>query len=928
MRTRRPSHDTRLAAWGIVRACPASLGVVAGVFLSVALGGGAAFAELTVTELRCEYGVDPLGIDAAQPRLFWQVKSPERGERQTWYRVIVASDPALLDDDRGDLWDSGKVRSSQTTQVAYEGEPLCSSQQVFWKVRAWDVQGEPCPWSETATWTMGVLRPEDWQGRWIVAPWVSESLLVRKEFQSRSGLKRALIHICGLGQHELSINGSKVSENLLSPGWSKYNRTCLYETQDVTGLLQPGENAVGVVLGDGMYHTERRNRFSKFQGTFGPKRLIAQLELEYVDGTREMIATDETWKVDRGPVTYNDIYGGEDYDARLFAPGWDKPGFDDSSWVHAVELVRPSGVLRGYCYSAPPLREIEVFEPVSTTPLSETRDIIDFGQNASYMPRITVEGPAGSTVRLKHAEVLNEDGQINRRTCGGNRGPAYWQYTKASDEPETWFPRFFYAGCRYLQVDKIPAQGGGPLPTLTQCDGVVVHSSAEPVGDFECSNDLLNRIRELVRWAQRSNMVSVLTDCPHREKLGWLEQYHLNGPAIRYEFDVTRIFNKSMRDMADSQLANGLVPNIAPEYTEFPGTFRAAAEWGASVILVPWQQYLFCGDRRLIGEYYPTMQKYVGYLSSIATDHIVSEGLGDWYDIGPGGRPGAAKLTLPPVTATAYYYYDAKIMAEIAALLGRSEDAEGYTRLADDIRETWIREFRNADGTYGSNSQCINALALQMGLAEEADREKVLGELIQDIRGRGNAVTAGDVGFRSVLQALARCDASDVVYDMVTQDEKPGYAYQLRQGATALTEAWDANHFASHNHFMLGQVTEWFYKDLVGIEIDPAEPGFKNIIVRPNPVGGIDWAEASYKSLHGPITVRWERKAKRLTLDVSIPANTTAVVHVPSADGTQVTEGGRNSAMGDGVVEAVRSGDTVVCHIESGSYHFESEVPE
>jgi len=884
-------------------------------------------AALKPANLRCEDAVDPLGVDVEHPRLSWTVESEVRGARQTAYEILAVSSADAIARSDGDLWASGKVVSDETLRIPYAGKPLVSSQQVFWKVRTWDQEGKPSAWSPPSTFTMGLLGKNGWRAKWIVAPWTCESLLLRLEFNVNPGLKRAIAHVCGLGQFEMSINGQKSGQEVLAPGWTKYNRTVLYETHDVTPLVAEGRNAVGLTLGDGMYTTERRNRFSKFQGTFGPQRAIVQIELEYDDGTHETVVTDESWRVHPGPVTYNDIYGGEDYDARRAERGWDQPKFDDAGWENAVELVRPSGKLRGLTASAPPLGEIESIQPIAVNKLSDTRDVVDLGQNASYMPRIRVSGPAGSTVRLTHAEVVHKDGTINRDTCGGNRGPAYWQYTKATDDPETWFPQFFYAGCRYLQVDKFPAEPNGDLPQLDELQGVVVHSTAEPIGDFKCSNELLNRIRTLVRWAQRSNMVSVLTDCPHREKLGWLEQYHLNGPAIRYEFDVTRIFNKGMRDMADSQTREGLIPNIAPEYTVFPGTFRAAAEWGCSLILVPWQQYQFTGDRALMSEYYEPMEKYMKYLASKAHDHILEEGLGDWYDLGPADRPGFAQLTLPPVTATAFYYYDAHLMSKIATLLGKDEDARDYAKLAEDIRAAWLAKFRHEqEGTYASNSQCANSIALVMRLAEPEGRKQALEAVVADVRKRGNAMTAGDVGFRYLLQALAQGGQSELIYAMINQDERPGYGYQLKQGATSLTEAWDANRHASHNHFMLGHITEWFYKDLVGIGSDPDGPGFKKIIIRPTPVGDLEWAEATYKSVRGPISVRWDRHGGQFQLAVTIPANTTATVYVPAAAGTSVTENGVPASDSLGVSYLRWEGGRDVYAVESGSYRFESRL--
>jgi len=379
--------------------------------------------------------------------------------------------------------------------------------------------------------------------------------------------------------------------------------------------------------------------------------------------------------------------------------------------------------------------------------------------------------------------------------------------------------------------------------------------------------------------------------------------------------------------MSDSQTDNGLIPTTAPEFAPFGGTFRAAAEWGCAFIFVPWQQYQYTDDTALMRDYYDDMQQYMEYLAMRATDHIIDEGLGDWYDLGPADRPGFAQLTQPPITATAFYYYDAHLMSQIAGILGKQDDAERYAQLAQDIRQAWLREFRHADtGTYATNSQCSNAIALVMGLAEPEDRESALAALVKDVRDRGNAMTAGDVGFRYLLLALAQGGQSDVIYDMINQDERPGYGYQLKKGATSLTEAWDANHHASHNHFMLGHIIEWFYESLVGIETDPAGPGFKKIIIKPTPVGDLEWAEATYQSIRGPISVRWERDGDKFQLRATIPANTTATVYVPAAPDSEVSEGGKGAADSPGVRFVDREADRMVYSIESGSYTFESRL--
>jgi len=455
-------------------------------------------------------------------------------------------------------------------------------------------------------------------------------------------------------------------------------------------------------------------------------------------------------------------------------------------------------------------------------------------------------------------------------------------------------------------------------------EAVVVHSSAPPIGTFASSNPLLNRIRDLVRWAQRSNMVSVLTDCPHREKLGWLEQYHLNGPAIRYEFDTTRIFTKGMNDMADAQTADGLVPDIAPEYTVFEGAFRNAAEWGAAFILVPWQQYLFSGDVVLMRTHYDAMKRYFAFLESRTKDGILSDGLGDWYDLDLDKPGGAANLTPAPITATAYYWLDAVTLARIAQVLGKPDDERLFEEKAAAIRARYLAEFHHPEKpSYATGSQAALAIPLAMGLADPSTEAAVLDALVRDVETRGYG-TAGDVGFRSLLQALAQRGRSDVVYRLVTQEEKPGYAFQLRKGATALTEAWDADRASSHNHFMMGHVTEWLYQDLAGITADAASPGFKHIVIRPQPVPGLDWVEAAYESIRGPVAVRWERSKGAFVLRVTVPANTTATVHLPARAAADVRESGAAAMGRPGVSFVSFAGDRAVYRIESGSYVFES----
>jgi len=899
---------------------------------------------LQIKNLLCDLDTNPLGVDVAAPCLSWQVASDERGQKETAWQILAASSPEILAQDQGDVWDSGRIVSDATTNIPYAGHTLSSSQQVFWKVRVWDRDGKATAWSSPAKWTMGMLNKTDWKGNWIIASDKSESLLMRGEFSVKQGLRRALANITGLGQYEMYFNGAKVGDDILTPGWTNFSSTILYDTIDVTAMLHEGSNAAGLLLGNGIFDVVRNGRFSKFIGEQGPLRGILSLRLEYNDGTVDYFGTDESWHTHAGPITFGNIYGGEDCDARLVQTGWNKTGFDDHLWPHAVAMTGPSGTLRGHSEAAPPIRVIEVRQTVAATLRADGSVLYDLGQNASYMPRIRVTGPAGSTVRLTPAETLTADGSLNRGTMGGtDRGISWWQYTKATDGEETWSPNFCYIGCRYLKAEFYPAGEAVPttpaspspdadkskLPSLISVEGQVVHSTSTPAGSFATSNPLLNKIRDLVRWAISSNMMSLLTDCPHREKLGWLDDIHLVGPSVRYEFDTTRIFAKITRDMAEAQVTEGddkgLIPNIAPEYTKFKGTYRDAAEWGAAFLEVPWQQYQFTGDMELLRVNYDAMKNYFAFLEKGAKDGIISNGLGDWYDLDP-KHTRFSELTPPPLSATAFYYFDATILAKTAALLGKVDEAKDYATRAEKIRADFNRKFFDGTaGTYELNSQSSNSIPLAMGITEPADRARVLDAIDKDVAQRGYAVTSGEVGYRYLLLALASAGRSDDIYRMINQTDKPGYGYQVQKGETSLSEAWDAGNGVSHDHFMFGQITEWFYKDLAGIDLDPTAPGFKNILLHPSPVGDLAWVEASYDSVHGKISVRWEHQDGKFLLKATIPANTNGTVFVPARENTLVTENGMPAEKSPGVTFLRREGDRMVYSVESGTYQFASQ---
>jgi alpha-L-rhamnosidase len=891
-------------------------------------------ATLTPTDLRCDYAVNPIGVDSTPPRLFWKLESNERGTRQAAYEILVSSSPELLAKNEGDLWDSGKVDSDESIQINYCGKELNSWQEAFWKVRVWDANGGVSGWSRPVSWVMGVLNNFDWHAFWIGAEDTNiPSLLLRRNFVVKPGLVRAIVNVCGLGQYEMTLNGKKVGDDFLSPGWTKYNKTCLYDTRNITGLLHRGKNSIGLELGNGMYQELGGGRYTKFKNSFGPQKAIAQIRLEYSDGSVQFIGTDESWQAAPGPITFNSIYGGEGFDTRLMQPGWNQPGFDAAKWQHAIIVNGPGGDLRGLSCSAPPVREFETHKPVSSYALTNGDIVFDLGQNAAHIFKISVSGEAGSQVFLFPSELTNKDGSITQGSMGsGKRGNVWCNFTKGSSGTETWSPKFFYVGCRYVQVHCVPAMTNGTLPKIKSLAGIVIHSASEPVGEFECSNDLFNRTFTLVRWAQQNNMVSLMTDCPHRERLGWLEQDHLNGPALRYDFDLAQLFTKTLNDISDSQLTNGLVPSTAPEYAVFRNKedpqhlrniFGDTPEWSSSFILIPWQQYEFDGDINLFRIHYAAMTNYLSYLGSQTTNFIVSGGLGDWYDLGP-KKPGLSQLTPISLTATAYYYEDAAILSRVAGLLGNNEDEQKYSSLAQNIRDAFNAKFYDAtNGWYAADSQCANAISLVMGLCEETNHPMVLKSIVDDIRARDNGLTAGDVGYYYLLRALAEGGRSDVIFDMNNQTNKPGYGMQIAKGKTSLTEAWDGG--SSQDHFMLGQIQGWFYHDLAGIQDAPGSPGFKNIVIAPQPVGNVTWVKASFNSIHGTIVSDWQWDGGKFILKVSIPANTTATVYVSAKSSETVTESGNPASQSLGVKFLRFENDRAVYAIESGTYDFHSE---
>jgi hypothetical protein len=863
-----------------------------------------------------------MGIDSKNPRLDWILQSSDpasRGLTQTAYQILVASSAELLGKGQGDLWNSGKVISDQTNQISHFGKPLQSDEVAWWKVRVWDGKDAASDWSAPARWAMGVLNPGDWQAKWITSPArlkgnANSTTLLRGEFQARPGIKRATVNICGLGQYEMNLNGSNVTADLLTPGWTEYNKTCLYDTYDVTPLIHEGSNAVGILLGNGMYRVAKGGRYAKFEQNVGPLQVIARIRLEYADGSVTIVGTDEHWHTGVSPMIFSSVYGGEDWDARLVQKGWDKSGFDESKWPVVETTTGPGGELRGISRSAPPIRALEIHAPVSQKTIKPDVTVYDLGQEASHMTRFTVHGPAGSMIRVTPDELVMPDGSLFRNNYNGK---AWSQYTLAGTGQETYTSKFYYCGDRYLQVECIPAADGGEVPTVDSIEGVVVHSSVSPAGDFSCSNDLFNRIYTMIHWAEVSNMMSVISDCPHRERLGWLEQDHLHGPSLYYNFDMRPLASKVIADMADCQLADGLIPTSVPEYPVFPPKWRDSIEWGSSGVLMPWQEYQATGDLEVLRRNYPMMKRYVDHLTSQAKNEIAAKGIGDW-----SGKRAIVDKT-PELISTAIYYQDVETLAKSAKLLEDSKETAAEELLAAKIRDAFNAAFFHPEtNQYGSGSQASNSFALDLGLVEPAHRAAVLANLVADLKNGKYAMTVGEIGLPYMLRALASGGRSDVIYLINNQTENPGYGYQLKMGATALCETWDANRDNSQIQLMLGDIVEWFFHDLAGIQLDPAKPGYSHVLIRPTIVGDLTEVKGSYASVRGRIVSEWKRDDEHFALHVSIPPNMTATVCIPALHGESVTEGGKPATRVAGVTFLQMNGSYAEYEVGSGDYTF------
>lgn len=860
-----------------------------------------------VSVLTCEMMERPLAINALSPRFGWQLE--EAGNNQKAYQIV-------LKDENGVVWNSNKVKSSQSQLVLYKGQQLNSGKRYFWTVKVWDdndkisetssfFETSPDLSTSNALWIGAITHEDsnlpigrrDFHGPSFkkkenkeiydkINPLALRSILLRKQFEADKKISKAMVHVAGLGHYALYINGEKVSRDIFSPLWSEYDKTVYYNTYQVDSLIHKGENAIGVELGNGFYNAFG-NRYRKLWISFGPPTLFFELDLTYEDGTTEKIVSDTSWKYDLSPTVFNDIFGGEDYDATLEQKAWNTALFDEANWQPVVHQNAPKGILRPQQLS--PVRINEQFSAVSMHKIDSSY-VFNMGQNLAGVPSFKVIGKKGDKIKLTVGEQLNtETGLVSQKQSGG---PHTYTYTLKGEGIEEWCPQFTYYGFQYIQVDGVEVlSSGADKPSLIGITSNFIYNSTDEVGHFECSNELFNKAHTLIKNAVKSNMQSVFTDCPHREKLGWLEETYLVGPGLLYNWDLTQFYPKIMRDIADTQNDKGFIPTIVPEYVVFDESldvFRDSPEWGIASVMIPWLYYRFYGDDSLLKQYFDVMKGYVNHMTSRATDNIVSHGLGDWYDYGE-HRAGFSKNSPVEVSATAHYYYAAHLVAEAAKMLHKKSDEKKYSQLASEIKNAYNQKFFDAETCqYGTGSQFCNAISIYIKLVEPKYKSCVMDNLKTDIAKHGNRLTTGDVGNRYLFQTLALNGENELMYLMHNHEDAPGYGFQLKFGATTLTEQWDPRQGASWNHFMMGQIDEWFFASLAGIKSDA---GFKQFVIEPQPVGDLTWVKASHKTLYGEVKVHWTRQNGIFVLKVNVPANTSAKVILPNGKSQMASSG-------------------------------------
>lgn len=900
------------------------------LLLSVALillFPSASRAEIVPTDLRCEDLVRPLGVDNPAPRLSWSLHSVDRGQIQTAYQVQVARSKEDYDVDFPEaphvIWDSDKV-VSDATRIVYAPAmlPLHSDTDYWWRVRVWDRQGIASSWSRPTLWSTGLLEATDWQGSWITTPpTIKNGPLFRKEFELSHIVTRAIAYVCGLGYYELYINGKRVGDHVLDPAQTDYPQRALYVAHDVSRYLKEGKNVIAIQLGNGWFNQDR------VWGGMSYGRPCARLQMNVRNDVDFMtrISTDDTWRCSSGPITSDNVYAGETFDARLDPIGWTRTGFNDSQWLPVQMISSPARQL--VAQTMPPIRRTETLKAIKDWSPSPGVRIYDFGQNFAGWTRIQVRAPEGTTLRMRSAETIDANGALDTASTGvfATGVEQVDTYVVRGDKkgqvPETYEPHFTYHGFRYVEVT-----GLSPRVSLDRIEGVVVHTAVETTGQFESSDAMLNRIHRAALWTQRSNLHGIPTDCPAREKCGWLGDAGITAEMTLYNFRMTRFWDKYIRDIVTSwrpEMAGHDRPGDVAPGKRITGP-NGNVDWGATVVLIPWYLYLYTGDTVLLGEQYPNMARFVRNVRALMKDGIVEQGYGDWCP------PGSVQpVETPAALTTTAVYYQAILAAQRAAhALDKPEEEAEFATLAESVRVAFLRHFYLSD-RHSFGSQTGDAVALALGLVPPGEEANIAADLTKDVvqRHAGHHAT-GIFGSRWLYDMLCRYGSGGTAMEMLHATTYPSFGDLFAKGATTLWECWGEAELdkkwgaRSLNHPMQGGFDAWLYQGLAGIRPDPDAPGFKHFTIQPQMPGDLQWVRVSCRAPQGEIRSAWRREKERVTVEVTIPPGTTATLYLPTTRTEAITERSDPAAQAPGVHFEGTKGPNAVFTVGSGRYRF------
>lgn len=907
--------------------------------------------------LLVEYDPSPVALDVQNPRFTWIIDLEGRNRKQSAFQLLVASDQEMLDTNKGDIWDTGLVLSGQSAQVAYGGPALESNTQYFWKVRIRDESGKIHPYSNNGTFSTGLLNENDWAADWIgrgdpdellsdvdafVERRVTEEMqnvvpdgrspLFRQEFEVKKNVRRARLFISGLGLYELSLNGAKVGNHVLSPSRTDFRKRILYDTYDVTTKLNNGANALGIMLGNGWFNGQKKYWGWQMQW-YGSPRVILQLEIEYEDGSKQRVVTDKNWKASWGPVTFNCLFDGEHYDARLEQDGWDTPGFIDDSWESVNVVKSPGGNMSSTMHE--PGLITQIIKPISVHEATPDTFVFDLGQNIAGWVRLMAEGPEGTEVRLKFAEKIHPDGTIDPSSA--RAAVQEDRYILKGDGQEVFEPHFTYHGFQYIQVTGYPG-----TPTLESLEGRFVQNAVAPSGSFICSNDLINRIHLCTVQSQRCNVqMGVPTDDTQRpERQGWGADALMTSQEAMLNMDMPRVYTKWYQDFRDQQDQFGRIGFIVPR----PGITEDMV-WSSAFVIMPWYQFIHYADTTVLEENYNFILRYMNYLASQGRADIQPKEMGgnplfpqyllkpnqigylqqsQWGDHLSLADEYHSRSGLPLSVSTAIYYYDLQVMEKIASVLGKTDDAENFSLHSREVIQAFNNKFLNqAEGYYDDRSQSAQTWPLLFGMVPSDLEQSVFNTLVNDIvEIRDGHPSTGYVGTKFMLDLLTDKGREDIVWNMALKTDFPSWGYSLRNGRTTITEAWKDG--GSQNHVVLGAAIDpWFYHVLAGIKMDEKYPGFKRFMIDPFiPADDLDWVASSVHTMYGKITSSWKKDPDGLIVEVSVPVNTTAIIHLPARGGDTIKESGKRISRQKEISTITESEDEIVVEVGSGDYSF------